>query len=331
MRRRELIIVLGGAAAMSSVPVRARAPDKVRRIAFLLGFATENDPEAQTRITAFLQGLEALGWTEGRNIRIGYRFGGGDVARIQALAAELVSSVPDVIVANSSPAVAALKQATSSIPIVFAAVNDPVAQGFIASLGRPGGNITGFTLIEFPMLGKWLELLKEMAPNVRHVALMFNPDTARYYPVYLREFKALPQTLAVELVAAPVHDEAEVEAAVVALSREPGSGLISAAEPFITAHRALIMTLAERHRVPAVHQFRQFAVEGGLMSYGPDTQDIFRRSASYVDRILKGEKPAELPAQAPTKFEFVINLKAARAIGLSVPPSLLARADEVIE
>src|SRR5262245_33406828 len=282
MRRREFIILLGGAVVSSTVAARAQQSDKMRRIGLFIGAAEEDDPEARIRIAGFRQGLEALGWTEGRNIQIDYRFGGGDAARIQAYAAELVSSGPELIVANSTPVVAALKQATRTIPIVFAVINDPVAQGFIASLARPGGNITGFTLIDFPMLGKWLEILNEMVPNMRRAALMFNPDTAPYYSVYLREFGALPKTLAAELVAAPVHNAAEIEVALVGLAREPGGGLISAGDPFNVTHRATIMRLAERHRVPAVYQFRQFAAEGGLMSYGPDTQDIFRRSASYV-------------------------------------------------
>ena len=330
MKRREFIAVLGGAAAWP-LAARAQQPDRVRRIGLLIGASEENDAESLARITAFRQGLEALGWTEGRNIWIDYRFGGGDVARIKTYAAELVNAEPDVIVANSAAVVAALKHATSTIPIVCAAVNDPVEQGFVASLARPGGNITGFIYVEFPMLGKWLELLKEMVPSVRRAALLFNPETTPYYPVWLREFKALPQTPAVDLVAAPVHNESEIETAIVALAGEPGGGLIAASDPFNTGHRGLIMTLAKRHWVPAIYQIRQFAVEGGLMSYGPDTHDIFRRSASYVDRILRGEKPADLPVQAPTKLELVINLKTAKALGLTISPTLLARADEVIE
>jgi len=331
LRRREFITLLGGAAAWP-LAARAQQPDHMRRIGLFIGPTEENDAESQARITAFRQGLEALGWTEWRNIRIDYRFGGGDAARIRTYAAELVKAEADVIVANSSPVVVALKHATSTIPIVFAGVNDPVAQGFVASLARPGGNITGFAFVDFPMLGKWLELLKEMVPSVRRAALMFNPETAPYYPVWLSEFKALPQPLAVDLVAAPVHNEAEIEAAVVALAGEPGGGLIPASDPFNTAHRGLIITLAKRHRVPAVYGGGTlFAAEGGLMTYGPDFYDIFRRSASYVDRILRGEKPADLPVQAPTKYELAINLKTAKALGLSVPPSLLARADEVIE
>jgi putative tryptophan/tyrosine transport system substrate-binding protein len=331
MKRREFITLVGGAGLAWPLGSLAQQSNPARRIGVFIGATKENDPEALGRITALRQGLEALGWKEGHNLQINFLFGGGDQARIQALAAELVSSAPDVIVANSSPVVAALKKVTRTIPIVFAVINDPVAQGFIANLARPGGNITGFTLIDYPMLGKWLEMLKEMVPSIDRASLIFNPDTAPYYSVYLRDFKALPKTLAVELLATPVHNEAEIEGAIGALARNPGAGLISAGDPFTVAHRALIIHLAERHRMPAIYQFRQFAAEGGLMSYGPDTHDIFRRSASYVDRILKGEKPADLPAQAPTKFELVINLKTAKALGLTVPSTLLARADELIE
>jgi putative ABC transport system substrate-binding protein len=328
MKRREFITLLGGAATW---PVVARAQQPaMRRVVFLHALA-ENDPEAQARIVAFRQGLETLGWTEHRNIQIEHRFSAGDFAQIRAYTAELVSSAPDIIVASSTPVITALKQATRTIPIVFSVVNDPVGQGFIASLARPGGNITGFTFIEFAMVGKWLQLLKEMAPHVRRVVLIFNPQTAPYYPIYLREFGAVPATLAAELAAAPVRDEAEVEAAIAALARGPAGGLIAAPDPFINTRRGLIMALAERHRLPAVYGFRQYVTEGALMSYGPDTADIVRRSASYVDRILKGEKPADLPIQQPTKFELVINLKTAKALGLEITPMLLARADEVIE
>lgn len=322
---------MGAAGLVCPLRALAQQSNRIRRIGVFIGATKESDPGAVARITALREGLEALGWTEGRNLQIEYRFGGGDPARIQSYAAELVNSAPDVIVANSSPVVAALKQATRTIPIVFAVVNDPVAQGLIPNLAQPGGNITGFTLIDFPMLGKWLEMLKEMAPTIERAALVFNPDTAPYYSVYLREFNALPKTVAVELLAMPVHSEMEIESALAALVRSPRVGLISAGDPFTVMHRALIIRMADRHRVPAIYQFRQFAVEGGLMSYGPDTHDIFRRSASYVDRILKGEKPGDLPAQAPIKFELVINLKTAKALGLTVSPTLLARADEVIE
>ena len=250
---------------------------------------------------------------------------------MEAYTAELVSSAPDLIVASGSAVLAALKQATHTIPIVFSVVNDPLGQGLVASLARPSGNITGFTFIEFTMIGKWMELLKEIAPGVRRMTLMFNPQTAPYYPVFLREVGMAPASLAVELSATPVHDEAEIKAAATVSAREPGGGLIVPPDPFINTHRGLIMALAERHRIPAIYSFRQFVTEGALMSYGPDTADIVRRSASYVDRILKGAKPSELPVQAPVKFELAINLKTAKALGLDVPLQLQQLADEVIE
>ncbi len=242
-----------------------------------------------------------------------------------------MASAPDLIVAQSSPVVAALKQATRTIPIVFAVVNDPVGQGFIASWAHPGGNITGFAFVDFEMIGKWLELLKEIAPSVVRAGLMFNPDVAPYFQVYLREFGAVPTSLAVEITAAPVHDPAEIEAAIGRLGRVPGGGLIVAPDPFVIGNREVIMRSAAHHRVPAVYPLRETVAEGALMSYGPDASDIFRRSASYVDRIFKGAKPADLPVQAPTKFELVINLKTAKTLGLDVPLHLQQRADEVIE
>jgi putative tryptophan/tyrosine transport system substrate-binding protein len=329
LKRREFITLLGGAAAWP-LAARAQPGKRVHRIAFLHPYA-ENDPEVLARVVAFRRGLEALGWTENRNIRIEHRYSGGDLGQIQAYATELVRSAPDVIVGSGTPIITALKQATDTIPIVISVVNDPVGQGFVATLPHPGSNITGFTFIDFPLIGKWLEMLKEIAPDVRRMTLMFNPDTAPFYPVFLREFGVAPASLAVELSASPVHNEAEMEAAITAFAREPRGGLIAAPDAFINTRRHLIMALAERHRLPAIYGFRQFATEGALMSYGPDTADIVRRSAAYVDRILKGEKPADLPVQAPTKFEFVINLKTAKALGLDVPPMLLARADEVIE
>jgi putative tryptophan/tyrosine transport system substrate-binding protein len=332
IRRREFIATLGGAVAAWPFGVRAQAQhgERLRRVVFLHSLA-ENDPEVQIRIAAFREGIEALGWTENRNIQVEHRFSGGDFARMQVYTTELVSSAPDLIVASSSPVLAALKQATHTIPIVFSVVNDPVGQGLVASLARPGGNITGFTFIDFPMIGKWMELLKEIAPSVRRMTLMFNSQTAPYYPVFLREFGSAPASLAVELSATPVHDEAEIKAAATASAREPGGGLIVAPDPFINTHRGLLIALAERHRIPAVYGFRQYVTEGALMSYGPDTADIVRRSASYVDRILKGEKPADLPVQSPTKFRLVVNLKTAKAIGLDVPLQLSGLADELIE
>jgi putative ABC transport system substrate-binding protein len=309
--------------------VRAQG-ERMRRVAFLHPYA-ENDPEVRARVAVFRRGLEALGWIENRNIRIEHLYSGGDLGQIQTYATELVRSVPDLIVGSGTPVIAALKQATDTIPVVFSVVNDPVRQGFVATLSHPGGNITGFTFIEFPLIGKWLEMLKAIAPDVRRMALMFDPDTTPFYPVFLREFGAAPISLAVELSASAVHNEAEIEAAIVAFAREPGVGLIAAPGAFINTRRHLIMALTERHRLPAIYGLRQFVTEGALMSYGPDTADIVRRSASYVDRILRGEKPADLPVQSPTKYELVINLKTAKALGLEVPRMLLARADEVIE
>ncbi len=328
MLRREFIAGLGGAAAWQ-LAARAQQPDRMRRVGCLYALAG-NDPVAQARVAVLREGLAQLGWTE-RNVRIEQRFADGDSDQMQAYAAELVGSAPDVIVANSTPALAALKRATRTIPIVFSIVSDPAGQGFVASLGRPGGNVTGFSFAEFQMLGKWLETLKEIAPSVKRTTLLFNPQTAPYYPAFLREFEGAAATPAVELSAMPVHDEAELEAAVSAFAREPGGGLIVGADPFISTHRALVIALADRHRLPVIYGNRYFARDGGLISYGPDTLDIVRRSASYVDRVLRGERPGELPVQAPTKYELLINLKTAKTLGLTVPVTLRVRANEVIE
>jgi putative tryptophan/tyrosine transport system substrate-binding protein len=328
--RRKFLATLGAAAATWPLAARAQQDGRLRRVAFLHPYA-ENDPEVLARVVAFRQGLEALGWTENRNIRVEHRYSGGDLNRIQMYATELVRSTPDLLAGSGTAVIAAVKQATDTIPIVFSVVNDPVGQGFVMTLSRPGGNITGFTFVDFPMVGKWLEMLKEIAPGVRRVTFLFDPDASPYYPVFLREFGAGPASLGVELSASPVRDEAEIEATITTFARESAGGLIVAPDAFINTRRRLIMALAERYRLPAIYGFRQFVTEGALISYGPDTVDIVRRSASYVDRILKGEKPADLPVQAPTKYELVINLKTAKALGLEVPPTLLARADEVIE
>jgi len=288
-----------------------------------------DDPEGQARVTALKEGLQELGWTDGRNIQIEIRFGGGDAGRIRADAAELVALAPDVIVANTTPVVRAVRQATSSIPIVVAAVGDPVEQGFVSSLAHPGGNITGFAFIGFQMVGKWLEMLKEAAPGVSRAILMFNPDTAPIHYVYLRSFEAEPH--AVEVAEAPVRNTAEIEEAIAKLGREPGGGLIVPSDAFTVLHHQLLIRLAQQHRLPAVYAYRTFVAQGALMSYGPDVYDVFRRSASYVDRILKGAKPADLPVQQPTKFELAVNLKTARALGLTIPEPFLQHADEVIE
>jgi len=275
------------------------------------------------------QGLQELGWIEGRNVRIDYRWTGGDATRVRTYVAELVKLSPDVIVAHTPPVIAAVRQASSSIPIVFAAVIDPVAHGFIDNLARPGGNLTGTTNIEFSLIGKMLEMLKEVAPGIVRAAVMFG--TNPQYLVYLHSFGTVPPTLAVELSAAAVRDAGEIEAAMSELGRKPGAGLVVPPDAFTIIHHAMIIELAARYRLPAVYAYRSFVAEGGLMSYGPDVYDIFRRTASYVDRILKGARPADLPVEAPVKFEFVINLKTAKALGLDVPEKLVALADEVIE
>ena len=291
----------------------------------------EDDPEAQSRVRAFRFGLRDLDWLEGRNIHIDYRFAAGDPKRIKEQAAELVSLNPDVIVGNGTPVLAALRQATTSIPIIFSVVNDPVGQGFVSSMSRPGGNITGFSFIDFPMIGKWIAMLKDMSPNLSRVALMFDPDTSPYYDVFLRSFERLPRSIAVEISAAPVRTETEVEQTVARLGRERDSGLIAGSDTFIVVHREAILRSVKAHGVPAVSPYKQFVREGGLMSYGPDPADVFRRAAAYVDRILRGEKAADLPVQSPIKFELVINMITAKALGLAVPDSFAVLADEVIE
>jgi putative ABC transport system substrate-binding protein len=300
----------------------------MRRIGLLM---LADDREGQARVRALKQGLQELGWTEGRNIQIETRFAGADAGRMRADAAELVALAPDVVVGNTTPVIRALRQATSSIPIVMAAVNDPVEQGLVSSLAHPGGNITGFMFIDFQMVGKWLELLKEAAPGVSRAELIFNPDTSPHYYVYLRSFEAVPRSVAIEVTAAPVRDTAEVERAVAKLARDPGGGLIVPPDAFTVVHHQLFIRLAQQHRLPTIYAFRTSVALGGLMSYGPDPYDLFRRSASYVDRILKGAKPADLPVEQPTKFELAINLKTAKALGLQIPDRLLALVDEVIE
>jgi ABC-type uncharacterized transport system substrate-binding protein len=329
MSRRAFISLLCGAAASWPLAARAQQPARMRRVGVLMGVA--DNREGQARVTALKQGLQELGWSDGGNIQIETRFSGADVGGIRVHAAELVALAPDVVVGNSTPVLRVLRQATSSIPIVFVAVNDPVEQGFVSSLAHPGGNITGFALVDFHMMGKWVEMLKEAAPTITRAAVMFSPDTSPHYYVYLRSFEAAPRSVAVQMTAAPVRDIAEIETTIAKLGREPGGGLIVAPDAFTVVHHQLFIRLAQQHRLPAVYMYRTWAAEGALMSYGPDPYDLFRRSASYVDRILKGANPADLPVQQPTKFELAINLKAAKALGLQISDKLLAIADEVIE
>jgi putative tryptophan/tyrosine transport system substrate-binding protein len=328
MRRREFITLLGGAAAW---PLAARAQQPaMRRIGMLMGYA-ESDSEAQVWVAAFREGLQKLGWTEGGNIRIDFRWAASDVESMQRFAKELVALQPDLILSNNTPTTAALLQHTRAIPIIFATVTDPVGNGFIASFPRPGGNVTGFIGMEGSLAGKWLELLKEIAPRVVRVAFLYNPATAPFVEYYLNPYKAAAASIGVEGIAAPVHDRSELEPVIAAQAREPNTGLIVMPDTFLIAHRAEVTSLAARYRLPAVYPRRFFTEVGGLLSYGSDLIDNFRRAATYVDRILKGEKPSELPVQAPVKFELVINLKTTKALGLDVPFLLQQRADEVIE
>jgi len=330
MRRREFIAFVGSAAATWPLAARAQHAGRMRTVSVLIGLA-ENDPETVARLKAFRLGMRDLGWIEGRNVQIDYRFAGNNPESINKNVTELVQLAPDVIVANTTRIMAALQPATSVIPIVFVIVNDPVNQGFVSNLAHPGANITGFSAIEADIVGKWISLLSDVKPNLSRVALMFNPDSVPYYDVYVRSFKALPQQTLVEVEAVHVRSVADVELAVAKLGREPDSGLIAASDAFLLGVRGVILKAANQHRVPVISAYRQFVIEGSLMSYGPDTADIFRRSASYVDRILKGEPPGNLPVQSPVKFELVVNLKTAKALGLSLRESFLQLADEVIE
>jgi putative ABC transport system substrate-binding protein len=330
MKRRAFLTLLGIVTAALSLAGRAEPAERVRRLGVLMS-TNEGDPVAQARVAAFRQGLAQAGWKEGGNLAIEWRWSGGDIERTKAYAAELVSIKPDVLVGNGTPATAALKQATATIPIVFAVVNDPVAQGFIPSMAHPGGNITGFSFLEYSMVGKSLEMLKRIAPQSRRVAVMFNPDTYPYYEIHLKSFEAVAQRLALDLSASPVRSAAEIDAAVEKLGQQPGSALLVTPDPFMLVHRDAAIRAAAKYRVPATYSYRQNVQEGGLTSYGADANDIFLRSASYIDRILKGASPGDLPAQAPVKFEIAINVKAAKALGLDVPADLLALADEVIE
>jgi putative ABC transport system substrate-binding protein len=328
MNRREFIALLGGAAAAWPLAARGQPGERVRRIGVLMS-QDENDPVAKTYVSAFAQALAKLGWTDGRNGRIDLRYAGGDINRIRALAQELVGLQPDIILTQATPPTAALQRETRTIPIVFVNVGDPVVNGVVARLDRPGGNVTGFGFVEPSFGGKWLELLSEIAPGLKRAAIMFNPDTA-LVSTWMPSFETAARSLKVLLIPAPVHSDAEIETAIIALGRELGGGLVALPEVFMQAHRAPMILAAARNNVPAVYGDSVFARDGGLLSYGVDTVDSYRRATTYVDRILRGEKPGDLPVQLPTKFE-VLNLKTAKALGLAVPPSILLRADEVIE
>jgi putative ABC transport system substrate-binding protein len=329
VKRREFITLLGGAAAAWPIAARAQQAERMRRIGVLMP-RDESDPEAKRRLSVFTQALADLGWTDGRNVRMDVGWAGGDINQIRALAQQLVGLQPDIIVTGGTPATVAVQRETRTIPIVFANVGDPVASGIVGRLDRPSGNITGFANVEAPLGGKWLELLLEIAPGLKRAALVFTPNTipriggAAPFETAARSLKVMP-------LHAPVHSDVEIEMAIIGLGREPGGGLLVPPDVFMLMHRAPIISSAARNNVPAIYGQSDFARDGGLLSYGFDPVDNFRRAASYVNRILRGEKPGDLPVQFPTKFEMVLNLKTAKALGLTVPPSILLRADEVIE
>jgi ABC-type uncharacterized transport system substrate-binding protein len=329
MKRRAFVTLLGGAAVAWLAAARAQQPERMRKVGVLMN-SSADDSNGQRRLATFLQKLEELGWSDGRNVRIETRWAGAEVERGREYAAELIRLAPDVILASNAPSVSALQQGTRTLPIVFVAVADPVGSGLVASLGRPGGNVTGFTLFEYAISVKWLEMLKEMAPRLTRVAVLRDPTIA----TGIGQFGAI-QSVApshgVELRPVDLRDPREIESTLTAFAREPNGGVIVSANPLATRHRTLIITLVARLQVPAVYAFRFFVDDGGLISYGPDIINEYRRAAEYVDRMLRGEKPSDLPVQAPTKYELVINLKTAKALGLKLPATVLARADEVIE
>src|SRR5215471_2431351 len=329
MKRRAFIWLLGGAAATWPLAARAQQGEKVRRIGVLMLYP-ENDPQGQLRAASFRQGLEKLGWSIGRNVQIDFQWGLGDADWIRSAAAQLLRLAPDVILANGDAATRIVQQSTRAIPVNFIAGSDPVAEGLVQSLAHPGGNLTGFLVLEPSLGAKLLELLKEIAPSVARIAILFNPDNPgnRRLATWAT---AAASKLAVDVVTAPLREPAEIEAAMTEWGHDPTYGLVVLPDPSTTSHRKLIVELAARHRLPTIHSLRAATADGGLMSYGVDLPDLFRQAATYADRILKGEKPADLPVQLPTKFELVINLKTAKALGLTVPNTLLATADEVIE
>ena len=332
MRRREFIALVGGAAAAWPLRVGAQA-ERMRRVGVLMHIP-ESDAEGQSRIAAFRRSLETLGWTEGGNLTIEYRWTGGEAQRARAAAAEMAALAPDVVLSHSGPGLSAMRDASRTIPIVFVQIVDPVGQGFVKSVARPGGNITGLTHFEPEMGGKWLEILKEVAPQIRQVAMLYNPQSASQGAgsgVYLRSFETVASALAVRPLALPIRDTAEMEHAIGAFAGEPNGGLLVPPDIFNTVHRQQIIALASRHHLPAIYPYRFYVASGGLVSYGVELLELYRRAAEYVDRILKGAGPGDLPIMQPTKFQLIVNLKAAKALGLAIPGSLLLRADEVIE
>jgi putative ABC transport system substrate-binding protein len=332
MRRREFISLLGGAVVTWPLPARAQQSGRVRRIGVLLGNA-ERDPQVVAGLAAFKTALQGLGWIDGRNIQIDYRFAAADVDRMHAFAKELVALQPDLIVGQTTPVVAALQRETKTIPIVFVIVSDPVGSGFVASLPHPGGNITGFINIEASLSGKWIEMLKEIVPRVTRAALMFNPQTALYFAFYQQPFEAAARLNGLEPIPASVHTPADIEGVFEGLGNRPDTGLVLLPDIFTATkiNLDLIVSLAARNRVPTIYPYRFMVDAGGLISYGIDGSDLYRRAPTYIDRILKGANPADLPVQLPTKFELAINLKTAKALGIDIPATLLGRADEVIE
>ena len=330
MRRREFIAALGSAVVARPFAARAQQPERVRHVGALMNVVQE-DPGGAADVVAFRQGLAELGWIEGRNIQIEFRWPGGDIDRVQTFAKELVGLRPDVLIGRSTPTTAALKQETATIPIIFVNVPEPVEQGFVQGFARPGGNITGFTNFEASIGGKWLQLLKEVDPRIARVAVIYNPQTAPFAELFLRSVQSAAPTFTVETVAMPIRSDAEIEAALTMFARQSSGGLIAIPDSFTVQHRDLIIALATRYRLPALYANSSATPSGGLMAYAVDTRDTMQRAAGYVDRILKGAKPADLPVQLPARFQLSINLKTAKAIGLDVAPILAARADEVIE
>jgi putative tryptophan/tyrosine transport system substrate-binding protein len=331
MKRREFITVLGGAAVVWPFAARAQQADRIRRIGVLMGYAS-TDPEGQALLAEFTRHLAELGWAEGRNVRIDVRWGGSNVDLLHTFTKELIGLQPDVLLASSTPTTAALARETQTIPIIFTLVADPVGARFVASLSHPGGNITGFSVIEASVASKSLELLRELAPDIKHVALMFNPDTAPIVnSMVMPVFETAAKSFNIAPIAAPVHSDAEIETLITSLGREPGGALFGGPDNFLTNHRATILSLAAHNHLPTVFENPVYARDGALVSYGADFRDNFRRSARYVDNILRGAKPSELPVQMPVKYLLIINLKTAKALGITVPQTLLVAADEVIQ